>query len=180
MRQFLSYSKERDHPNLRNEGYRVTSESTEFKPVHYNCVAWAAIADTQKWWEPGDEPDFFWPRGILDDGSFQSYVELYKLLGYRPSNSRRLELFYEKVALFAFADGDFAHVAYQLLNGWTSKLGEWEDIRHKTLSGLEGGTYHAVSQIMKMGCGLRGFLSRAFFQITSRLWSIDRETLHRT
>jgi len=81
---FLADKKELLHPNLRTHGYKVTSEDTEFKKVKYNCVAWAALTDTEKWWEPpGTEPGTFWPKGILADGSFQSYVELFKLLKYK-------------------------------------------------------------------------------------------------
>lgn len=174
----LSQSREDLYPNLRAR-YKVTSEETLHKKVRYNCVAWSAIGDTEKWWQAGDEPDYFWPRGVLDDGSFQSYIELYESLGYKPCDSRRFEMFYEKVALFAYPDGDFAHVAYQLFFGWTSKLGGWEDIRHKTLAAMEGGNYGNVQVLMKRRSGVRGFLARTFFVFVSRVWPINRENLHR-
>ncbi len=121
---FLEPDRENLYPNLRTQGYRVTSEETlHHSTVRYNCVAWAAIGDTGKWWQAGLEPDYFWPPGVLDDGSFQSYVELFEKLGYQECHSRKMEVFYEKIALFSYPDGDFAHVAYQLFGGWTSKLG---------------------------------------------------------
>src|SRR5437870_4600517 len=113
----LSPDREERYPNLRAHGYTVTSEETLHKRVRYNCVAWAALGDTKKWWQAEPEPDYFWPKGILSDGSFQSYVELYKSLGYETCQSRSRELFYEKIALFAYPDGAFSHVSYQLFFG---------------------------------------------------------------
>jgi hypothetical protein len=147
------------------------------KKVRYNCIAWAAIADTKKWWEAGNRPDFFWPKGIRDDGSFQSYIELFEWLGYEPCHDRKLEIFYEKIALYAFPDGNFSHVSYQLFLGWTSKLGDWEDIRHKTLAAMEGGDYGDVKVLMKRRSGVRGFLTRASVVLAARLWPIQRELL---
>jgi hypothetical protein len=102
-------------------------------------------------------------------------VELFESLGYRPCNSDRPEIFFEKVALYATPDGDFAHVCYQLFFGWTSKLGGWEDIRHKTLKALEDGDYGSVKIIMKRRSGIRGFLARAFFNITTDCWPVERK-----
>jgi hypothetical protein len=162
-----------------SHGYYVTSEETLGKPVRYNCVAWAALGDVGKWWQASNEPDHFWPRGILDDGSFQSYVELYESLGYTQCDSRGFELFYEKIALFADTNGEFSHVSYQVFGGWTSKLGDRQDICHNTLAALEGGQlYGDVERIMKRRSTLRGFLARFAFAFTSRVWPIDRESLH--
>ena len=171
----LSPDREGLYPNLRAHGYTVTSEETLHKNVRYNCVAWAALGDIKKWWQAEPEPDHFWPKGILDDGSFQSYVELYKSLGYKPCQSPALEVFYEKIALFAHSSGHFSHVSYQLFFGWTSKLGGWEDIKHKTIAAMEGGLYGDVKMLMKRRSGVRGFLARAFFVLTSRIWPLDRE-----
>jgi hypothetical protein len=171
----LAPSRECLYPNLRAHGYRVTSQETLHRKVRYNCVAWAALGDTKKWWQAGNEPDFFWLKGVLDDGSFQSYIELFEWLGYKPCRSRKLEMFYEKIALYAFSDGSFSHVSYQLFFGWTSKLGDHEDIRHKTLAAMEGGDYGDVKLLMKRRSGVRGFLARAFFVLTSKLWPIHRE-----
>jgi hypothetical protein len=119
----LAPGKERRHPNLRSEGYKVTSEETLHKKVTYNCVAWAAMGDRKKWWQAGIGPDYYWPPGVLDDESFQSYVELFEFFGYKTCDSETMDILHEKVALYAYPDGDFAHVSYQLFFGWTSKLG---------------------------------------------------------
>jgi hypothetical protein len=170
---FLPPFKQRLFPNIHSGNHRVTSEETAGKRVVYNCVAWAAIADTQKWWEAGDEPGHYWPSGVLGDGSLLSYEKLFERLGYYRCNTERRELRYEKVAVYSDADG-FTHVAYQLFFGWTSKLGNWEDIRHKTLSALEGGDYGMVSIIMKRRSGFRGYLARACFHLAMRLWPLRR------
>lgn len=172
---FLSPVREALFPNLRAHGYRVTSQETLNKTLGYNCVAWAALGDKTKWWESGNQPDFFWPAGVLDDGSFQSYVELFQSLGYATCNSQGREIFYEKIALFAYPNGDFSHVCYQLFLGWSSKLGDLEDIRHKTLVALEGDAYGAVSVIMKKRSSVRGFLARVSLILASRVWPLDRD-----
>jgi hypothetical protein len=56
------------------------------------------------------------------------------------NQNSELEVGTEKVAIYVDADGIPTHAARQLADGtWTSKLGEWEDIRHKTLKAMEDG-----------------------------------------
>lgn len=171
----LAQNREKRYPNL-GAHYRVTSEETINKKVRYNCVAWAALGDTKKWWQAGIGPDFYWPKGVRDDDSFRSYEELFRFFRYIPTTitDRSHEIFYEKVALFAYSDGDFSHVSYQLFSGWTSKLGGWEDIRHDTLEALEGGDYGNVKMVLKRISNIRGFVSRAFFGFTSKHWPLRR------
>ena len=83
-----------------------------------------------------EEPWDYWPPGIPDDCSFESFIILFEALGYekddRAGNSG-FEVLYEKVALYADDEG-FNHVASQLSSGaWTSKLGPEEDIMHNSL-----------------------------------------------
>ena len=170
----LQQDRENRYPNLRSDGYSVTSEDTIHKKVKYNCVAWAVIGDTGKWWQSGNHPGYYWPKGIPDDDSFQSYVELFKLYDFRTRTNADVEPLSEKIAIYAYPDGEFAHVAYQLLNGWTSKLGDWQDIKHKTLKALEGQYYGDVNLIMKRRCTLRGFLLRIAFNWTCRFWPARR------
>jgi len=45
---------------------------------------------------------------------------------------------FEKVAIYVDEDGSLTHAARQFDNGsWTSKLGSWQDIEHRTLQALE-------------------------------------------
>lgn len=75
-------------PNLRADGYEITSEPT----IDYNCLGWA-VYDDERWWSPpqpgldlGDPlPTRFWPidppppleRLMLDDA-----IAAYATLGY--------------------------------------------------------------------------------------------------
>ena len=177
---WLSPDRECRYPNLRAHGYKVTSEDTINKIVRYNCVALAA-EDQKAWWEPSTvnskpvkKPGRHWPDGIPTDGSLASYIMLFELLGYKKCESPKVEIFYEKIALYGYPEDAFAHVAYQLYFGWISKLGEWEDIKHRTLEALESDDYGEVKVFMKRRCALRGFLARAFFNQTSRFWSTRR------
>ncbi|MEK0192863.1 DUF7689 domain-containing protein [Microcoleus anatoxicus] len=54
-----------------------------------------------------------------------------------------------KIAIYVL-DGKPQHASRQLPNGkWTSKLGQYEDIEHNYLEGLEGSIYGEVSCVMK-------------------------------
>jgi hypothetical protein len=56
---------------------------------------------------------------------------------------------FEKVALFADAQGKPTHAARQLSSGrWTSKLGKKEDLEH-ALHALSGAVYGSVVLVMK-------------------------------
>ncbi len=132
-------------PKLRSGSYRITSPQTS----RYNCAAWAAGDDT-RWWQPiPDEPFFYWPAGAPRDLAPESYARLFELEGYEGCESADLEDGFEKIAIYTL-DGEFSHVARQLETGlWTSKLGEWEDIEHATLSDLEGNYYGYVSHVLR-------------------------------
>jgi hypothetical protein len=61
----------------------------------------------------------------------------------------RWKLGFEKIAIYVL-DEKPQHAARQLPNGkWTSKLGQYEDIEHNALEGLEGSIYGYVACVMK-------------------------------
>lgn len=146
---------EKRFPYLKSKEYRKTSESTMDDAVKYNCVA-HAMADNQQWWQPpiwGQlEPGQHWPPEAPVEHELNTYIRVFELQGYVICDSFELEPNYEKVAVYWGVDGH--HVAKQLDNGeWSSKLGDEEDIAHKTLDGLEtDGTlpaYGKMRQILK-------------------------------
>ena len=153
------------YPNLANDGGDEKSK----KNPQYNCIAWAAEWDDQRWWQPEPfEPGMYWPKGVNDDGSFKCFVDLFENLKYRKADSADLELFYEKVAIYKNILGRFTHVARQKHSGiWWSKLGEDQDVYHNSPEGLESQKYGKPSVIMKRPCGLIGILARAFFKVKS-------------
>jgi hypothetical protein len=121
----------RDFPNTLLEPVVITSPQT----WDYNCIAWA-FGDNTKWYWPTDHPSFFWPPNIRRQLDIQSFIELYQLVGYQICNNSNVEIGFEKIAVFAFPNGEPTHAAKQLLNGnWTSKMGSWHDVEH-TLNSL--------------------------------------------
>ncbi|HUY13487.1 MAG TPA: hypothetical protein VMX16_07650 [Terriglobia bacterium] len=126
-------------PNLNDDNHEIQSVPTQ----EYNCIAWAA-GDTRRWWWP-DDPKVgygYWPPGVKREVSLDAFVEAYQTLGYEPCLSPTLELDFEKVALYVDSGGIPTHAALQLANGnWTSKLGGFEDIEHKTLECLNSQLY---------------------------------------
>ncbi len=130
-------------PNLRAEGYQITSQQTK----SYNCIAWAA-GDNSKWWWPDSNYMYFWPDGIPRDNSLNSFLLMFGRFGFTQTNSSEYEEGFEKVAVYVNSTG-VTHAARQLTSGkWTSKLGADHDIEH-TLDGLNGVIYGSVGMILK-------------------------------
>ena len=134
---------ERAFPRLRGSGYKLTSKDTP----SYNCIAWAA-GDNRRWWWPLN-PDGFWPDGVPRTVTMNAFVQAYETVGFVPCRDSRLDRGFEKIALYADADGVPKHAARQLPNGkWTSKLGPSVDIEH-TLIALQGQAYGQISIFLR-------------------------------
>jgi hypothetical protein len=124
-------------PNLRDDEYEVTSPQTH----EYNCVAWAA-EDTENWWWPS--VDDHWPDGVPLVNTVDNFTLAFQRLGYEVCDDGTFEPQYERVALYANANGP-QHMARQLASGaWTSKLGSEWDIQHPTAHAVEGDAYGEV------------------------------------
>jgi hypothetical protein len=133
-------------PNLLTSGYVVTSPDLP----DYNCVAWAANDQTRWWQPPSHIGGTFWPSKAPQEETLRSWIGMFRLEGYATCDLEKYEVGFEKIAIFSDADDLPTHVARQLVLGkWTSKLGEWEDIEHNDLAGLEGDLYGTVAVIMK-------------------------------
>ncbi|MGO9273517.1 MAG: hypothetical protein ACLQOO_25320 [Terriglobia bacterium] len=74
--------------------------------------------------------------------TLNAFIAAYRALNYHPCSDPDLETGFEKIALYVDLIGVPTHAARQLANGlWTSKLGDFEDIEHKTLDCLNGQLY---------------------------------------
>lgn len=103
-------------PNLQDDEYEVTSAQSR----EYNCIAWAA-EDTENWWWPS--VDDRWPDEVPRVNTVDNFILAFQRLGYEVCDDGDFEAQYEKVALYANANGP-QHMARQLASGaWTSKLG---------------------------------------------------------
>lgn len=128
-------------PNLTDDNCQITSSAKK----RYNCIAWAAGNDTRNWW-PDPMGIGFWPKGAPREVTFDAFIKAYRTLGYELCDNNELEAGSEKIAIFGQfnADGllEPTHAALQLASGeWTSKLGPFEDVRHETLTAVEGPVY---------------------------------------
>jgi len=130
-------------PGLAQEGYSETSPAT----WDYNCIAWAA-SDDRRWWEP--PPHGFWPPGVPATLTLAAYTAAYATLGYQACSDGRYELKFERIVIFADANGIPTHAARQLDNGrWTSKLGSQIDIEHAIPEALIGPDYGTPTVFMR-------------------------------
>jgi hypothetical protein len=127
-------------PDLTDLTCRVTSPRTST----YNCIAWAASANS-RWWWPDDKGIAYWPiaeRKLTVD----CFVKAFETLGYKICLDDALEPGIEKIAIFIgkALDGSMipTHAALQLPSGeWASKLGPLEDIVHPDVNAVNGPLY---------------------------------------
>lgn len=133
-------------PKMRREGYQITSEETP----DYNCFAWG-LGDKTKWISPIRANGYHWPDGVPQDLELSSFVTLYQREGgFAVCETNEFEAGFEKIAIYCNNKKEVTHVARQLQSGaWTSKLGDWEDISHKSLAAITGDWYGEVAQLMK-------------------------------
>ena len=145
----MSQSKlQEEFPQLKRAPFSITSPEDPF----YNCIAWAAD-DNRRWWWPisyqGQTTKAYWPPGVPRTENLPAFIAAFATLGYASCNDGKPERGFEKVALFADANGKPKHAARLLPTGkWTSKCGPLEDISH-LLHNLEGRNYGSVAQYLK-------------------------------
>src|SRR5262245_52884149 len=131
-------------PALQGTAYHRTSPPER----RYNCVAWAA-GEVRQWWWPDPGGPSYWPPGVERTESLSAFRAAFVSLGFELCSAADQEAGYEKVAVYADAQGFPTHVARQLSNGrWTSKLGELEDIEHD-LQALTGREYGGAALLLK-------------------------------
>lgn len=127
-------------PNLNSLNHYVTSPAD----VRYNCAAWAAN-DTTKWWDQF----LYWPTGAPRTHEMAAARAAFASLGFVPCADGKTERGFEKIAIYE-RDGRWKHVARQLSDGqWTNKLGQAQDICHKTVSALFSDSYGRSVVFMK-------------------------------
>jgi hypothetical protein len=134
---------------------RGTCEIKSPTDENYNCIAWS-LNNHQQWWWPtpagsGRWPGKYWPTEIPNEETLVAFIALYERLFFKKCSSREFELGYDKIAIYTDDLGTPTHAArwWQEDFGWSSKLGEENDILHHSLEALEGATYGRVAQLMK-------------------------------
>ena len=140
---------EQEFPNLTADNYQLTSDPDPC----YNCIAWAA-GNNKEWWQwTGSNSTlggYYWPSGLSNDGSVDTYVNLYAQYGYEVCNDGTFEDGFEKIALYRGFNGRVSHAARQTPEGkWTSKLGRGADIEHETPELLHGLKYGIVVKFLR-------------------------------
>jgi hypothetical protein len=130
-------------PHLNADSCTVMSKASR----RYNCIAWAARNELRNWW-PDPMGVGYWPPNIPRQVTVEAFMRAYETLGYGLCFDGSLEKGLEKIAIFGKGPkGEElpTHAALQLESGeWTSKLGPFEDVRHKTVDAVNGPTYGKV------------------------------------
>ena len=90
----------------------------------------------------------YWPPGIERSVTRRAFLNTYGTLGFTICLDDTLEPGIEKIALFgkgAAGNEVPTHASLQLESGeWTSKLGQFEDVRHALLGAVTGPVYGKV------------------------------------
>jgi hypothetical protein len=143
----LAPEDEKVFPGLIDVGYRVTSP----KDTGYNCIAYA-VGDLTRKWDPAElpTPGYYWPPGASRDNHPDALRSMFESLGYEVCSSGDLEIGFEKVVIYVDNHGAWSHAARQEPNGeWSSKLGDAEDVRHRTPHCFGGSIYGDVAYYLK-------------------------------
>jgi hypothetical protein len=150
-----------DFPNLiygENANHKRTSWATQ----RYNCIAWAAGEVERPWWP--QRINAYWPPPpAIDAETLPAFISAYGSRGYSVCLSADLELGVEKIAIYVDHNNVPTHAARQLRSGqWTSKLGNYPDIRHEEPIAVSGPLYGSPA------C----YMSRPFPNVTMKdRWS---------
>ena len=130
-------------PNLTDANCEVTSPFTR----RYNCLAWAAGENFRNWW-PDPQGIGYWPPAVPREATTAAFLQAYGTLGFKLCFDGTPEAGFEKIALYgtgALGAETPTHAALQLETGeWTSKLGNFEDIKHVAASDVTGPVYGTV------------------------------------
>lgn len=130
-------------PNITVDSFIITSPLTK----GYNCIAWA-YGEDKKWFWPGSK-DVHWPENIPNTVEVNSFIELYRSIGYEICDDESYEEGFLKVAIYTNNTGKPQHAARQINKSfWTSKLGEGHDVSH-TIPSLNNGFYGNATVFMK-------------------------------
>jgi hypothetical protein len=117
----------------------------------YNCIAWS-VNDKARWWWPFDvaSPYIYWPADVPREETVEAFVKLYEWPLFTKCDRADREEGYDKdCALGGLRCADARCRWWQEDRGWTSKLGEEQDVVHHSLALLEGGVYGTVAHIMR-------------------------------
>ena len=133
-------------PNSTISPFTITSPPL----TTYNCISWAYGINSVRMWP--NTPGFYWPANISNINHINSFIDLFRSIGYNICPDGNLENGFEKIAIFEDKNVP-THAARQLANGlWTSKLGHFPNISFDashTINSISGGVYGNVSIYMK-------------------------------
>lgn len=123
----------------------INFQFTSLKTWDYNCVAHVLGIDN-------DWIDFYYTDegDINSDLTINRYVELFEEHGFSKCEDSSIEKGFEKIAIYEDSRKWFSHVALQFENGdWTSKMGDYEDIKHVNIDSVSTGLYGQAVLFMK-------------------------------
>jgi hypothetical protein len=136
--------------NISLEDFDFTSDPTP----QYNCIAWAAGKQNEPWWPTDQIKGYFWPPGLpkepIGQETIANFISAFETEGYSLCLNGEVEEGFEKVAIYADANQIPTHAARSLRGGgWTSKLGDEEDIKHVSLESIAGNGYGSPVVFLK-------------------------------
>ncbi|MGZ5481192.1 MAG: DUF7689 domain-containing protein [Pyrinomonadaceae bacterium] len=124
-------------PKLCGTPWAIKSRKTR----RYNCLAWAAREKHRRW-------DFtkgaYWPPGVKRLSGIAYLVGAYLAEGFSVSNQSACQSYDSTSDSIVLYERNLIgmHAARLLANGmWSSKLGDLEDVQHKTPEDISGTRY---------------------------------------
>lgn len=98
---------------------------------------------------------YFWPEGLDRTAvTLDNFVKAFQTQGYEVCRDDSVEIGFEKVAIYADADGVPTHAAHGSETGvWSSKLGNMEDIEHPSPIVVAGEHYGTPQAFLRRRMG---------------------------
>jgi len=106
----ISDELEAEWPNLARTSYQITSPYTNT----YNCFAWV-VGETDRWWSPLPEEDFYWPEGAPRAVTVEALVKAYEIYGYEVCETGNREEGVEKIAIYGTVARKLTHAIVRRL-----------------------------------------------------------------
>lgn len=128
---------EKKFPGLGGTPWAIKSRRTK----RYNCLAWAAREKHRRW-------DFakgaYWPPGVKRASGIAYLVGAFQAEGFSVCNENDCQAYDSTADSIVVYEMNRigTHAARLLANGmWSSKLGDLEDVQHKTPEDISGIIY---------------------------------------
>jgi hypothetical protein len=120
---WMAKSWEREFPHLGIWEEHSPATPPGRSTTRYNCFAFAAGDNTQRW-EPDPAEQYYWPPDVPREYTVAAFIRAYQTCRYEVCADGLHERGYEKIVVYADGHGLVKHAARQISDGrWLKQVG---------------------------------------------------------